>query len=312
MKISAVISTWNKKDAVLANVAALRAGTRVPDEIVVVDNCSRDGTVEALRAAHPGVVVVPMPHDRKGACETFNIGFRTATGDAVAIMDDDVVATRDWLATLEAALLGEPASTAMVSSRVIEPGMPEAYQQAEVARGRYYASTFRGCGTLARAEMLRATGGYDERFFIYGNERDLAARVLARGGRILQCPEAIIHHATPFGMKAGKRSLYYHVRNFWLYAFKNCSWPDVFRAAFAMARKGLGGKKKAVRGDATAAAHEAELEATGTMGLAQALKETPGAWWIVMRATFAAVGNLPYCLARRSVVRAPDFRLPGL
>ena len=312
MKISAVISTWNKKDAVLANVAALRAGTRVPDEIVVVDNCSRDGTVEALRAVQPGVVVVPMPHDRKGACETFNIGFRTATGDAIAIMDDDVVATREWLATLEAALLGEPESTAMVSSRVIEPGMPAAYQQAEVARGRYYASTFRGCGTLARAEMLRATGGYDERFFIYGNERDLAARVLARGGRILQCPDAVIHHATPFGMKAGKRSLYYHVRNFWLYAFKNCSWPDVFRAAFAMARKGLGGKKPAVRRDATGAANEDELEATGTMGLAQAMKETPGAWWIVTRASLAALGSLPYCLARRSVVRAPDFRLPGL
>jgi hypothetical protein len=160
--------------------------------------------------------------------------------------------------------------------------------------------------------MLRATGGYDERFFIYGNERDLAARVLARGGRILQCPDAVIHHATPFGMKAGKRSLYFHVRNFWLYAFKNCSWPDVFRAAFAMARKGLGGKKQAVRTDATGAAHEDELEATGTMGLSQAIKETPGAWWIVTRATFAALGNLPYCLAHRSVVRAPDFRLPGL
>ena len=51
MKISAVISTWNKKDAVLANVAALKAGIRVPDEIVVVDNCSRDGTSAALRAA---------------------------------------------------------------------------------------------------------------------------------------------------------------------------------------------------------------------------------------------------------------------
>jgi GT2 family glycosyltransferase len=312
MKISAVISTWNKKDAVLANVAALKAGTRVPDEIVVVDNCSRDGTAAALRAAHPDVVLVEMPHDRKGACETFNIGFRRATGEAVAIMDDDVAATREWLATLEAVLASEPATTAMVSSRVIEPGMPEAYQRQEVQRGRYYASTFRGCGTLARAAVLAETGGYDERFFIYGNERDLAARVLARGGRILQCPEAVIHHATPFGMKAGRRSLYFHVRNFWLYAFKNCSWPDVGRSFWAMARKGVGGGGRAVRGDATAAGHERELEATGTLGLSQAMRETPGAWWIVTRATLAALGNLPYCLARRSVVRSPDFRLPGL
>ncbi len=310
MRISAVISTWNKKEAVLANVAALKAGRRVPDEIVVVDNCSRDGTAAALLAAHPDVVLVQMPHDRKGACETFNIGFRTASGEAVAIMDDDVVATPGWLATLEAVLLQEPSTTAMVSSRVVEPGMPAAYEQAEIARGRYYASTFRGCGTLARASVLAATGGYDERFFIYGNERDLAARVLARGWRILQCPEALIHHATPFGMQAGRRSLYYHVRNFWLYAFKNCAWPDVFRAAAGLARRGLsrGGSRAA---GATGAEHESELEATGTLGLSTAMRETPGAWWIVTRATLAALLQLPYCLARRSVVRAPDFRLPG-
>ena len=318
MKISAVISTWNKRDAVLANIAGLKAGARVPDEIVVVDNCSRDGTPAAIREHHPDVVLVELPHDRLGACETFNLGFWKASGDAVAIMDDDVVATRDWLATLEAALLAEPATTAMISSRVIEPGMPEDYQRAEVARGRYYASTFRGCGTLVRSAVLRDTGGYDERFFIYGNERDLAARVLARGLRIGQLPDAVIHHSTPFGMKAGKRSLYYHVRNFWLYAFKNCAWSDVLRTAWGMARKALGGKRAAhggggaVSAEATAAAHERELEATGTMGIAQAMRETPGAWWIVVKATLNALANLPYCLARRSVVRAPDFRLPGL
>ncbi len=311
MRISAVISTWNKKDAVLANIAALKAGRRVPDEIVVVDNCSRDGTAAAIRQRHPDVALVEMPHDRKGACETFNIGFRRATGDLVAIMDDDVAATPEWLAALEAALLAEPASTAMVSSRVVEPGMPAGYQETEVARGRYYASTFRGCGTLARRTVLDATGGYDERFFIYGNERDLAARVLAAGHRILQVPEAVIHHATPFGMKAGKRSLYYHVRNFWLYAFKNCAWRDVLRAAWTLARRGLsrGGAASHARG--TAAAHEGELEATGTMGLSQALRETPGAWWIVARATGNALLNLPYCLQRRQPVSSPDFKLPG-
>jgi GT2 family glycosyltransferase len=313
MNISAVISTWNKREAVLANVAALKAGRRRPDEIVVVDNCSTDGTAAALRERHPDVVLVEMPHDRKGACETFNIGFRTATGDAVAIMDDDVVATPGWLEALEAALESEPPTTALVSSRVIEPGMPEAYQGAEVARGRYYAATFRGCGTLARACVLDATGGYDERFFIYGNERDLAARVLAAGHRILQLPDAVIHHATPFGMKAGRRSLYYHVRNFWLYAFKNCAWGDILRAVWSMTGQGLGGGGgRREHGAATAGSEDRELEATGTMGLGRALRETPGAWWIVTTATAAGFLLLPYCLSRRAVVRSPDFRPLGL
>jgi len=314
MRISAVISTWNKRDAVLANVAALKAGRRPPDEIVVVDNASRDGTAAALREQHPDVVLVEMPHDRKGACETFNIGFDTARGEAIAIMDDDVVATREWLAELERILLAEPQSTVLVSSRVVEPGMPEAYQAAEIARGPYYASTFRGCGSLVRTAALRAAGGYDVRFFIYGNERDLAARLLCRGGRILQHPGPVIHHATPFGMKAGARSLYFHVRNFWLYAFKNCAWTDVARAAAALARKGLGGGRETTPSavPATADAAERELEATGTMGLGRALRDTRGAWWIVTKASLNALANLPYCLRHRQVVRSPDFRLPGL
>ena len=310
MKITCVISAWNRREAVAANVAALKAGSRVPDEIVVVDNASTDGTAEWLAEAHPDVVVARMPHDRYGACETFNVGFKLAKGDAVAIMDDDVEARTEWLATLERVLDAEPASTGMVSSRIVEPGMPEAYQRAEAARGSYYASTFRGCGTLARRHVLEEAGWYDERFFIYGNERDLAARILARGYRILQCPDAVIDHGTPFGMKAGKRSLYYHVRNFWLYAFKNCRWRDVGRMALAMAGKARGGGQS-VRGDATGSAAEVELEATGTMGLAQAVKETEGANLIVLKATLNALINLPYCLARREVVTAPDFRLPG-
>lgn len=311
MKITCVISSWNRREAVAANVAALLAGSRVPDEIVVVDNGSTDDTVAWLRAEHPDVVVASMPHDKFGACETFNIGFKLATGDAVAIMDDDVEARVDWLATLERLLDAEPASTGMVSSRIVEPGMPEAYQRAEIARGAYYASTFRGCGTLARRHVLEEAGWYDERFFIYGNERDLAARILGCGYRILQTPDAVIDHGTPFGMKAGQRSLYYHVRNFWLYAFKNCRWRDVAAMALAMARKARG-RSTAVRGDATGAVDEAELEATGTMGLAQAVRETEGARGIVVKATLNALLNLPYCLARREVVTAPDFRLPGV
>ncbi len=312
MKISAVISTWNKCDAVLANVAALKAGSRPPDEIVVVDNASSDRTVAALAEAHPDVVVLEMPHDRYGACETFNLGFQRATGDAIAIMDDDVVATEGWLEVLEDTLLDEPASTAFVSSRVIEPGMPPAYQEAEVRRGAYYASTFRGCGTLARTEVLRACGGYDELFFIYGNERDLSARVLGSGFRILQTPAAVIHHSTPFGMKAGARSLYYHVRNYWLYAFKSVPFLDLLRSVMGLARKGLGGGAPAVTGEATGAATEAELEATGTLGLSTAVRETPGGRWIVIKATLSALWHLPYCLARRQVVRSPDFKVPGV
>ncbi len=303
--VTAVISSWNKRAHVLANVRALMQQTRRPREIVVVDNASRDGTVAALRAEFPipgsPLVIMEMPHDRFGACETFNLGFRAATEEFVAILDDDVVLPPNWIERLLARFDREPPTTVLVTTQVIEPNMPDDYLARQDVAGERYLSTFRGCGSLVRRAALLRAGGYDERFFIYGNERDLSARLLSDGGRILLAPEVVTFHATPFGLKAGKRSLHYHVRNFWLYAFKNCAWSDVVRAALHLARKALLGAK-AGAGDAA--------EATGTIGLDQSLRATPGGFGIAVKATLDALLNLPYCLKRRRVCRAPDFRLP--
>src|SRR5204862_2794528 len=110
---------------------------------------------------------------------------------------------------------------------VLEPGTPQWYlDDPEVNRERYMA-TFRGCATLARRSVIEACGWYDADFFIYGNERDLSARVLNAGYRILQYPGVVVQHGTPFGMKTGRRSPYYHVRNLWWYLLKHVPAPQI-------------------------------------------------------------------------------------
>ncbi len=300
LPISCVISTWNKSADVRENLLGLKRQTRAPAEIVVVDNASKDDTVAMIRREFPDVKLIVMPHDKLGACETFNIGFKAATQPFTAIMDDDVVAPPDWLEKLYERMRMEPETTAMVSSKVVEPGMPEEFLRGEAVNRERYMATFRGCGTLARSDVLKRAEYYDEAFFIYGNERDLTARVLNLGYRVLQFPKAEIFHKTPFGMKGGKRSLYYHVRNFWLYAFKYCAWSEVIRAGWVLGMKGLGLRK----GKAYAS------DATGTIGIDRSIKETEGGLRIAIKATFDALLMLPYCLKRRRVCRAPDFTAP--
>jgi GT2 family glycosyltransferase len=295
--VSCVLTSFNKKVDVQANLRALRYQTRPPAEVIVVDNHSEDGTVEMIKSEFPEVKLIEMPHSRFGACETFNIGFKAATSEFIAIMDDDVVAPPDWLERVMERFAREPATTAMISSKAIEPGMPDVFIAAE--NHERYMATFRGCGTIVRTDVLRKAGMYDEMFFIYGNERDLAARVLNLGCRILQYPRATLFHGTPFGMKAGKRSLYYHVRNFWLYAFKNCSWWDVLRVGCALGLRGLGLVKS-----------KPSTDAVGTIGLNQTIKQTEGGKKIALKATWDAIKLLPYCLKHRRVCRAPDFTPP--
>jgi GT2 family glycosyltransferase len=253
-----------------------------------------------IRSEFPEVHLITMPDNSAGACETFNIGFREARRAFTAIMDDDVVAPPDWLEKLLNRFTEEPATTAMISSKVVEPEMPESYLHAPEVNEERYMSTFRGCGTLVRTEVLARAGYYDEKFFIYGNERDLAARILNLGFRILQYPAAEIFHKTPFGMKRGKRSLYYHTRNFWLYAFKNCSWKSVFTSSMKLTLKAIGVIKS----------RSIARDATGTIGLEDTLRNTPGGKWVALKATLAAFCLLPYCLARRRVCKSPDFKPP--
>lgn len=300
---TAVVSTWNKREDVCANLDALRAQTEPFAEIVVVDNASRDGTAEFLREHYPEVKLIVMPHDKLGACETFNIGFRASTTELTAILDDDIVMPPNWLELARARLSREPATTAIVSTQVTEPNMPAGYLASPRHNTERYMSTFRGCASLARSAALREAGYYDERLFIYGNERDLTCRLQNLGYRVLQYPGCGVFHKTPFGIKMGKRSLYYHARNAWISMLKYAPLGDLARMPWlVLTRVVLRGSQHEEAGAVT--------DATGTIGIGASLKNTPGAWWVVTKAALSVIANVPYCLKHRAPVRHPDFELP--
>jgi GT2 family glycosyltransferase len=302
-RTTAVVSTWNKRDDLRQNLDALRAQTLPFDSIVVVDNASSDGTAEMVIAEYPEVRLIVMPHSAYGACETFNIGFASSLTELTAILDDDIVMQPDWLEKATHRMVKEPPTTAIVSTQVIEPGMPESYLSSPLVKEERYMSTFRGCASLARTKALREAGYYDERLFIYGNERDLTCRLLNRGYRVLQYPEASVFHKTPFGIKMGKRSLYYHARNAWLSMLKYAPASDLARMPWLVLTKVvLRGEKREAEGTVR--------DAVGTIGIGKSLRDTPGAWWVVTRAAFSVLVNVPYCLKHREPVRAPDFELP--
>ena len=79
--VSLVISVWNRKDDLRENLEAIREQTIPPLEVIVVDNDSEDGTPEMVIEEFPEVRLIRMPHNRYGACETFNVGFASARGD---------------------------------------------------------------------------------------------------------------------------------------------------------------------------------------------------------------------------------------
>ena len=109
-RISAIIPTWIRADLLTAVLANLERQTRKPDEVVVVDNGSRDQSQEIARAA--GAKVIAFSENR-GFAVAINEGIRAATGDVLLILNNDVVLEADWLERLVASMAEQKAAFAV-------------------------------------------------------------------------------------------------------------------------------------------------------------------------------------------------------
>ncbi len=92
MRLSVVIPVYNEEATILGLIERVRsAAPSVEKEIIVVDDCSRDGTLQKLDTLRglPGVTILTHPHNQgKGAA--LRTGFKSTTGDMVIIQDADL------------------------------------------------------------------------------------------------------------------------------------------------------------------------------------------------------------------------------
>lgn len=210
--VSVVIPNLNGRRWLPGCLASLAAQTRAADELLVVDNGSTDGSVRYVREAHPGVRVLALDANT-GFAHAANSGLAAAAGELVALVNPDVELAPDWLARTAAALEDDPVAAAVACKMVslAEPGV--LYDAGDVLR-RDGACLQRGRGTLDdgrfdrpgevfgacagaavyRRAAVRAVGGFDERYFAYLEDVDLALALRAAGWRCRYVP-AVARHA---------------------------------------------------------------------------------------------------------------------
>ncbi|MEL7453096.1 MAG: glycosyltransferase [Pseudomonadota bacterium] len=102
MFVTAIIPTFNRAALLAETVAAVRSQSRAPDEIVIVDDGSTDGTLALLDEIGDGLQIISKPNT--GKADSLNMALSRASGTHIWIVDDDDLPRTDGLANLVALL----------------------------------------------------------------------------------------------------------------------------------------------------------------------------------------------------------------
>lgn len=219
--ISVVTVNWNRKDELLRLLDSLRKQTLKNFEVIVVDNASTDGSVQAVREGFPEVRILEI-EGNIGVCASFNRGAEKASGEIVFSADTDcLVKDRELfkkiakkfemlphLGIIACAIKDFDTDTAYSINPAATPsGNPE---------GGYNCLVYNGTGFAIAKRAVDEVGGYNESYFIYSNEMELSMKVIDAGYLCRFFPDIVVYHAPTKQQTRSTRYDYYMTRNvFW-------------------------------------------------------------------------------------------------
>jgi N-acetylglucosaminyl-diphospho-decaprenol L-rhamnosyltransferase len=224
-ELSVLVVTYRNPELTRDCLASVFAQTReVPFEVIAVDNASGDETPDMVEREFPAVRLV-RSDENLGFARANNLAARMARGEHLVLLNPDTIVLDRALERLlafagrerpgiyggrtlrpsgaldpsscwgaqtpwSAFCFASGLSTAFRGHRLLDPESLGGWQRDSVRD----VGVVTGCLLLTRRDAWTALGGFDERFFMYGEDADLAVRARARGDRVAITPEATIVH----------------------------------------------------------------------------------------------------------------------
>jgi len=230
-----VILNTNRRDDTLECIASLNDNSYERNTILVLDNQSSDGSVEAIHARFPQVKIIDLETNR-GYAGNNNVGIAYALdqgADWIFVLNEDTVLAPDSLEMLVKAGESDP-EIGIVGPMVYHYHTPDVIQSAGGVLGPYWDSIhlgrdqkdrgqyseihevewISGCAILLRREAILQAGSIDERFFYFWEETEWCIRIRRANWKIINVPQAKLwHKGVTVDHKPKPTVTYYATRN---------------------------------------------------------------------------------------------------
>ena len=196
-RISVVVCTYNGSRTIRDCLEGLKR-LRYPNfEVIVVNDGSTDATPDIVREYDVRLIST----ENRGLSSARNTGWREATGEIIAYIDDDAYPDRDWLTHLAATFLrtsdvgvggpniSPPGDGPIAKCIALAPGNP-----IHVMLTDREAEHIPGCNMAFRRSALQEIGGFDEQFRVAGDDVDVCWSLRERGRTLGFSPSAVVWH----------------------------------------------------------------------------------------------------------------------
>ncbi|MFX0201394.1 MAG: glycosyltransferase family 2 protein [Candidatus Hodarchaeota archaeon] len=203
LDLSVIIVNYNTADFLVRCLNSVASQSGIDSEVIVVDNCSQDGSSELLKNNFSWIKLIT--NDRNlGFSRANNQALKMCSGKYVYYLNPDTEVRPDAFKAMVDYMESRP-DIGLAGTRIVNPD--GSLQQSVENRypGQKYAvlelkdltkdiAWVLGASMIARRELIQALEGFDESFFLYGEDLDLCMRIRKAGWSIGYIPDAVVVH----------------------------------------------------------------------------------------------------------------------
>ncbi len=238
-KVAAVVPSWNRRPDLRLCLESLRGQDYRPLEIIVVDNGSDDGSAEMVREEFPEARLIANERNL-GASVAKNLGVAATDAEFVWFLDSDSQVENPACLSEMVRLMRAHPDIGAIGGEVFEGPDGERVMTVKTICANGETRTLMippdgvelldcdylpTCNCLMRREVVERLGGFDTRYFVLSEDKELGWRLQRLGLRsVIDSRAAALHRVSP---RARRGDLFRKHRNSLRFALINMSWTTV-------------------------------------------------------------------------------------